>query len=269
LDALACGLQARAFYVRRQLSLVRGERRLPDLHYEHPRLAAIYDLDSGWSKDRDFYLSLAGEGRKRILDLGCGTGLLCDTYAALGHDVTGADPSAAMLDVARSKSHGGEIEWVQSSAQDFRSTKRFDLIIMTGHAFQVLLEEADLEASFAAMRDHLAPDGLIVFESRNPAIDWRARWHGSSGEFEIDGAVVRQSCEVLSANDDRIVFERIYSFPDEVLVSSSELRFRSRTEIETALLTSGLRIEKVCGDWDGGAFVHEFSDEMIFLVGRG
>jgi cyclopropane fatty-acyl-phospholipid synthase-like methyltransferase len=240
---------------------------LPDLHYEHPRLAAIYDLDSGWSEDRDFFVSLAGEGGKHVLDLGCGTGLLCDAYAALGHAVTGVDPSTAMLDVGRQRPHGGEIEWVQSSAQDFRSAKRFDLIIMTGHAFQVLLGEADILATFATMRDHLTPDGLIVFESRNPAIDWRARWHGSTAEFAVDGIVVREAYEVLAHTNDRIAFETRYSFPDEVLVSSSELRFLSLAEIENYVQVSGLQVKKICGDWKEGPFISNSSDEMIFFVG--
>ena len=74
-----------------------------DEHYINPKLAEIYDLDSPWSKDRDFYLSLAGDVQKRILDLGCGTGLLCDAYAAKGHNVTGVDPAEAMLKIARQK----------------------------------------------------------------------------------------------------------------------------------------------------------------------
>lgn len=31
---------------------------MPDLHFEHPRLAALYDA-GGWSADRDFCLGLA------------------------------------------------------------------------------------------------------------------------------------------------------------------------------------------------------------------
>lgn len=33
---------------------------MSDLHYEDPLLSVLYDLDSGWSVDRDFYLALAG-----------------------------------------------------------------------------------------------------------------------------------------------------------------------------------------------------------------
>jgi 2-polyprenyl-3-methyl-5-hydroxy-6-metoxy-1,4-benzoquinol methylase len=68
-----------------------------DAHYENPKLAEIYDDGNGWSIDRDFYLSLAGDRPIRILDLGCGTGLICDAYAAKGHFVTGVDPAASML----------------------------------------------------------------------------------------------------------------------------------------------------------------------------
>ncbi len=145
---------------------------MTDNHYVNPKLVEIYDLDSGWSNDRDFYLSLAGPQRQTILDLGCGTGLLCNAYAATNHDVTGVDPSPAMLDVGRRKPHGNEIEWVQSFAQTYRSDKLFDLIIMTGHAFQVLLEDVDVLKTFSTMRKHLKQGGLVAFESRNPLIDW-------------------------------------------------------------------------------------------------
>src|SRR5271154_6288920 len=149
---------------------------MPDNHYVNSKLAEIYDLDSGWSNDRDFYLSLAGPQRQRILNLGCGTGLLCNAYAAENHDVTGVDPSPAMLAVGRRKPHGNEIEWVQSFAQTYQSDKLFDLIIMTGHPFQVLLEDVDVLATFSIMRKHMKPGCLAVFESRNPLIDWAKEW---------------------------------------------------------------------------------------------
>lgn len=61
----------------------------------------MYDLFSPWSIDRDFYLARAGKPPQHVLDLGCGTGLLCEAYAAQGHGVTGVDPTGAVLAVAR------------------------------------------------------------------------------------------------------------------------------------------------------------------------
>jgi ubiquinone/menaquinone biosynthesis C-methylase UbiE len=237
---------------------------MPDVHYENPKLAAIYDLDSPWSIDRDFYLSLAGSPPKAILDLGCGTGLLCEAYAAQGHDVTGVDPSSSMLEVGRGKPHGNKIDWVQSSAQNFQSDKRFDLIIMTGHAFQVLVEDVDVLSTFSTMRKQLKPEGLIVFESRNPEIDWASVWNYEL-RMETPFGTVVESRRLIVMENDRMTFELRYEFPDEILFSASDLRFMSRREIEERLTSSGLRIEKVLGDWNGKPF-ETSSHEMIFRV---
>lgn len=240
---------------------------MPDNHYVDPKLAAIYDLDSPWSVDRDFYLSLAGPEPIDILDLGCGTGLLCDAYAAQGHRVTGADPSPAMLDVARRKSHGANIEWVCASAQDLRSDKRFDLIVMTGHAFQVLLEDKDILAALAVMRAYLKADGRIVFETRNPEIDWPARWHYDM-EFDTPFGTMREVRRHLSFENNRLRFNLEYSFPDDEMVSHSELRFATQDEIAGLLQASGLVVAELQGDWDGGPFDEDTSEEMIFTVRR-
>lgn len=237
---------------------------MPDVHYTHPRLVALYDLASGWSPDRDFYLALGGTAPQSILDLGCGTGLLADAYAARGHDITGVDPASAMLDAARRKPHGATIEWVCATAEAYRSPKRFDLIVMTGHAFQVLLTDADVGAAFATMREHLKPGGRIVFESRNPAIDWRAGWNRDLVIDRRSGA--RAERRFLAMDGDRMTFEWRYLFPDETLVSTSVLRFLSRAEIEERLTAAGLDVEKVLGDWDASPFDERTSHEMIFFA---
>jgi predicted TPR repeat methyltransferase len=236
---------------------------MPDLHYEHPDLAALYDADCGWSADRDFYLALAGNPPQRILDLGCGTGLLCDAYAALGHDVTGADPAPAMLDIARRKPSGAAIDWVLSTAQDFRSDKCFDLIIMTGHAFQVLLNDSEIGAAFETVRTHLAPSGRFVFESRNPAIDWPTLWD-LTHEVEANGQIVPYTRRTLHQKGNKIAFEQSYRFDGQSLTSVSELLFLKREEIEALLSASGLCVESVFGDWNSEPFDSATSREMIF-----
>jgi len=240
---------------------------MPDNHFENPRLAQVYDLDSGWSVDRDFYLSLAKLPNSDVLDLGCGTGLLCDAYAEHGHSVVGVEPSAAMLEVARSKPFGKEIEWVQSIAQEFDSAKRFDLIIMTGHAFQVLLEDSDVLATLSVMRKHLKTDGIAVFESRNPRIDWENRW---AYEMKIDlpASSITESRRFLAMKNERMTFELKYVFPDETLTSQSELRFMRCSKIKELIDAAGLRVSDLFGDWDGTPFDEGNSEEMIFVNAR-
>lgn len=238
---------------------------MPDEHYEHPNLAAIYDLFNPWSADNDFYLALAGAPPQHILDLGCGTGALCSAYAARGHYVTGVDPTPAMLAVARQKPHGDAITWVTADAQTFRADAQFDLIIMTGHVFQVLLNDADVQAAFATLRRHLKPTGRAVFESRNPAIDWAADWNGTVA-LTHQGVTIHETTEVLAQTGDRVRFTMRYQFPTETLVSHSELRFLPRAAIEAHLHAAGLQVEALYGDWDRSPFTPDVSREMIFVV---
>jgi 2-polyprenyl-3-methyl-5-hydroxy-6-metoxy-1,4-benzoquinol methylase len=238
---------------------------MPDIHYTDPRLARLYDQDSGWGADSKFYLSLAGPAPKRILDLGCGTGTLCNAYAAQGHAVTGVDPAPAMLDVARTKSNAAQITWVNASAQSFHTTQQFDLIVMTGHAFQVLIDDRDIAATLKAMRDHLAPGGTIAFETRNPDIDWPRRWHGLIRDHFLNGQTIRQTYEVLATSADRITFASHYDFPDARLTSTSTLRFLTSDKVASLCLAAGLQPKAFFGNWENGPFDPASSDEMIFL----
>jgi SAM-dependent methyltransferase len=80
-----------------------------------------------------------------------------------------------MLDIARAKSGGTAVTWVEGDARSLRLGRRFDLITLTGHAFQVFLTAADRAAVAATIATHLAPGGLFIFDSRNPA---RREWEG-------------------------------------------------------------------------------------------
>lgn len=186
---------------------------MPDLHFEHPRLAALYDTGGGWSADRDFYLELAGPAPERILDLGCGTGLLATAHAARGHVLTGVDPAPAMLAVARARPHGDRVEWVEATAQGFRSPKRFDLVIMTGRAFQVLLTAEEVRAACLSMPEHLVGGGRVVLETRNPPIDWAAPWDGWEERREAGGVPVAVSYRCAPMVGQRLRFETHYAFP--------------------------------------------------------
>lgn len=240
---------------------------MPDLHYTDPRLAQLYDADCGPSDESGFYLSLATPAPKRILDLGCGTGWFCNAYAAMGHAVTGVDPATGMLDVARTKTFGAYITWVQATAQTYRSAQRFDLIVMTGHAFQTLVTGADINDALTTMRSHLAPGGTIVFETRNPNCDWASRWNEVSRDQQLDGQRVRQTYEILSGTADTITFATHYAFSDAILSSTSILRFTTHNELAPLLLANGLQLRTLLGAWDKTPFDSEISDEMIFVLG--
>jgi SAM-dependent methyltransferase len=238
-----------------------------DLSYEDPRLAEIYDLDNPWGQDTDFYLALAELGPSRVLDLGCGTGTLCCALAQRGYSVTGVDPAGPMLAIAASKPHAEKVEWIQSRAEDYRSENRFDLIVMMGHVFQILLTDEEVLAVFINMRRHLKPGGTAAFESRNPNIDWAHVWGTHApAEHTVPNGRVRETLQITSEFGELISFRQQFEFPDLTLTSSSTLRFLSRTRTEELIARSGLVTRDVFGDWDRSPFEPKQSLEMIFVV---
>ena len=84
--------------------------------YCDPELAQLYDWDNPWPEDFEFFAGLAA-GASRVLDLGCGTGIFSAELAARGHEVTGADPAEAMLQIARHRHGGGLVRWIEADAR--------------------------------------------------------------------------------------------------------------------------------------------------------
>ncbi len=237
------------------------------MDYQNASIAEIYDLTNPRAQDTNFYLSLAGLRPCSVLDLGCGTGTLCCALAKRGHRVTGVDPAAAMLAVARSKSHAEQVEWVECSAQNYKADRRFDLIVMTGHAFQILLTDADALAVLGTMRGHLKERGRVAFESRNPRVDWAGEWAARPPLVHmLPSGQLRETLEITGKDGEFISFQTSYRFQNGMLTTSSTLRFPSREHLGALIACSGLVVREVFGDWDAGPFDTAHSREIIFIA---
>ncbi|OHX17043.1 class I SAM-dependent methyltransferase [Chromobacterium sphagni] len=134
--------------------------------YGERTLAEVYDLFNGWGEDNDYYLGLLPR-QGRVLDLGCGTGLLA-VEMARSAELTALDPAAAMLAIARRRPGADRVRWLEADARRFRLDGQFELICCTGHAFQVFLSAEDRRALWRSIKRHLAPDGVFAFETGNP-----------------------------------------------------------------------------------------------------
>src|SRR5688572_26437428 len=104
---------------------------------------------------------------RSVLDVGCGTGALLHRARAEGHTgrLCGVDPDAASLNVGRRRA---DIEWVCATAASMTFAREFELAVMTGHGFQVLVTDEDVRESLAAISRALVAGGWFAFETRNP-----------------------------------------------------------------------------------------------------
>ncbi|WP_433797023.1 class I SAM-dependent methyltransferase [Actinoplanes sp. CA-252034] len=215
---------------------------MPDQKFAHPRLAAVYDTFDSDRGDLDAYLDIVDElGAHRILDYGCGTGSLAVRLAGT-RDVTGYDPAAASLDIARGKSP--HVDW----RGDLDGLSDFDLVLMTGNVAQVFLTDDDWAHTLTTVSGLLRPGGFLVFETRRPEYRIWDEWaHRKPQTREVPGiGTVEHHFQLTDVRLPLVSFRDTYTFGDgEVLTSDSTLRFRDRNELDADLTAAGFHIVDV------------------------
>lgn len=242
-----------------------------DRLYNDPDLAQFYDIENGWAEDLDYCRALAA-GRSSVLDLGCGTGVFASSVAEQeGCTVVGVDPAAAMLDIAAGRPGGERVRWVQGDARTIRLDRRFDLVVLTGHAFQVFLTDHDRAAVLRTIAHHLAPGGRFIFDSRNPAFgQWRA-WTPANSKRHVEHPTLGR---VLAWNDASfdpvtavVTYGTFYKQADDRLHSSqSKIAFASQERIASLIGEAGLAVERWLGDWSGTPYAP--GSPEIIPIGR-
>ncbi|WP_284163686.1 class I SAM-dependent methyltransferase [Frigidibacter sp. SD6-1] len=240
--------------------------------YADPSLAAFYDHDNHWDADDRFVAALA-EGRPRILDLGCGTGRLAIGLAARpGARVTAADPARAMLDIARTKPGADKVRWIEADARHLRLEERFDLICLTGHAFQVFLTRTDRRDALLTIAAHLAPEGLFIFDCRNPERREWEEWtpERSSETRDLPGIGRVTSWNEVAWDAARAVarYETLYRMEDDgqLFHATSEIAFPGRDELADLIADAGLVVDRWLGDWQGTTFTPGMAE--LIPIGR-
>ena len=105
----------------------------------------------------------------RLLDIGCGGGLLSEPMARLGATVVGADAAARNIPVAQvhAEQSGLSIDYRHTTAEDLAAAgERFDVVLN----MEVVEHVADPLAYLTACQQLLKPGGLMICSTlnRNP-----------------------------------------------------------------------------------------------------
>ncbi|GAB7036392.1 MULTISPECIES: class I SAM-dependent DNA methyltransferase [Catenuloplanes] len=213
---------------------------MPDAIFDHPRLAAVYDLFDGDRRDLAAYLAIAREfGARSVIDIGCGTGNLAAMLADTGRSVTGVDPALASLEIARARD--ARVTWVHAGAAQAPAVDA-DLATMTGNVAQVFVTDEEWAAALRGVHGALRPGGRLVFETRRPE---RRDWATWSTEPVVRDGIERR----LRLTDVRlplVSFRYTYRFPDGAeLTSDSTLRFRTLDELGASLRAAGFAVRDI------------------------
>lgn len=238
-----------------------------------PRIVELYDVDNPDGPDHDFYRTLADAvSARRILDLGCGTGLLTTTVAGQGRTVVGVDPSVTMLAYARRRPGAEAVTWVDGDSSSIPQGP-FDYAVMTGNVAQHV-PEADWTRTLRDLRQALDLGGVLAFETRNPTAHAWESW-ASEGRTTRDtpqGPLVEwtEAVDLTGGTDDtdgtvRLVTHNLFVETNDMVTETLVLAFRERSAIESQLSAAGFVVEAIYGDWLRTPFTAD-APLMVFVA---
>ena len=138
--------------------------KMAPLHQINP-LRLAYIRDAACRKFERNPKSLNCLSGLRMLDIGCGAGLLCEPFTRLGAQVIGVDPAASNIAAARLHAEKGHlsIDYRCTSIEEMDPRERFDIVL----AMEVVEHVADIGAFVSRCAAMLKPGGMMVASTLN------------------------------------------------------------------------------------------------------
>ena len=138
--------------------------KMAQLHRINP-LRLGYIRDAACRKFERNVRSLNCLGGLRVLDIGCGAGLLCEPLSRLGAQVIGIDPSQSNIAAARLHADNGHlaIDYRCTTVEEIDPRERFDIVL----AMEVIEHVTDVGVFIKRCAAMLKPNGLMVVSTLN------------------------------------------------------------------------------------------------------
>ncbi|MFD0328664.1 class I SAM-dependent methyltransferase [Streptacidiphilus monticola] len=215
--------------------------------------AAWYDLLNPWGPSDDFHLARLRDA-ERVLDVGCGTGMLLHRARREGHRgrLVGLEPDETMLARARALSPGG-IEWVRGTAEE--APGRSSSTMPTWRA----TPSSAWPPTPSCTPPRCDPPGArargtFAFETRHPQARAWEDWNGTEKVVNPDGGTAVATQEVTAVDGDVVTLTETFTGPwwPEPLLQQAQLRFLAPGPLNAFLARAGFTVVEQYGDWRRG-----------------
>jgi SAM-dependent methyltransferase len=232
----------------------------------YERLSRVYDLDWGEFSARYFHFlhELLEERRltqAKILDLGCGTGILTTELARNGHQVTGIDISRKMIERAIMKSAGMyNLRFKVGDMQEFDADRDLDVVLCTGNAINYVTNAIHMMNMLNRIRFHLRMLGLFVFDTVTE------RYFLANGNATTERKVNEETfVQNVEYNQAKKTAALTFEFPDGVSETHT-LRPWTVADLKGFMARARLRVVQAYSDFDRNPVTPE--SERIICVAQ-
>ena len=124
----------------------------------HEMYQHIFDYDDEFN----FYDALLKSNNcQKILEIGCGSGMLARRFLKNGYDYLGLDLFDEMLDIARSETKSDR--FIQCDMRNLSFNRQFDAVLITGRSISYVIDNPGIIDTLTGVHKSLKDKGLFIF----------------------------------------------------------------------------------------------------------
>lgn len=222
--------------------------------------ASVYDLlmeDIPYGRYAEWVRNAAGDASGlKLLDIGCGTGVLTECFAREGFRVTGIDLSGDMLAVAKERFEAAGLDgaFFEQPMQEMEGHSGYDLAVIAIDSLNYVTDDEEVSAVFRNVYDALNPGGRLLFDVHSP---YKMTELFLDGPFTADLEEVSYIWHTYPGEEPLSVESEISFFirrPDGLYMRQEEFHLQRTFTPDTylrLLIEAGFDVCSVTADWTG------------------
>lgn len=215
-------------------------------------------------------LATGGVKEKKIIDIGCGTGLLSVKLSKAGAYVTGIDLSRNMLDIAEKRANdlSLKIDFREMPMQELMGTEQFDAAVIAIDSLNYLPDRESVLETFRGIYSVLKSGGMLIFDVHST---FKTDVIFMEGPFTFDNDRIAYIWHTEEGDSEHSVHSELSFFVKEE--SGLYRRFNERHQQRTfhvyeyvdLLREAGFTIDRIFADWEDEP-PHDESERIFFQV---